>query len=129
MDDVALSDNNQLIIAMISTLLDIVYYLLLSYFTLFYITINLLTTYYYKLIIALFRQVNIKSIIYTESRLVENQGIPEIICVSLRNLEDNVLQAGDIKWWKKLKFQMFVSMVIIFRPNSISFLLSKRSFC
>ena len=79
MDDVALSDNNQLIIAMISTLLDIVYYLLLSYFTLFYIKINLLTTYYYKLIIALFRQVNIKSIIYTESRLVENQGIPEII--------------------------------------------------
>ena len=79
MDDVALSDNNQLIIAMISTLLDIVYYLLLSYFTLFYIKINLLTTYYYKLIIALFRQVNIKTIIYTESRLVENQGIPEII--------------------------------------------------
>ena len=74
MDDVALSDINQLILA-----LDIVYYLLLSFSTLFYITINLLTTYYYKLIIALFRQVNIKSIIYTESRLVENQGIPEIV--------------------------------------------------
>ena len=82
MDDVALSDINQLIIAMISTLLDIVYYLLLSYFILLYITINLLTTYYYKLIIALFRQVNIKTIIYTESRLVENQGIPEIIYIT-----------------------------------------------